>query len=524
MTTQPNRAISGPWPPETTDPADLFVLLYDALPERVAAGRQMSGWFTDADFWVIADEIIDRCLTHGTVDADRVAELLENQGDDRHLVAILAGLDEALLFASPFVASHEQGKMLGHRDHYLETGRFNEKTTGGLLPRRTYPGRPRSAKEKGDYFRVVRVPEAAYEQGFDNKTSISTNDPWFAPNEQVRIGFVPVLDSYDDVDFTFTPDKDTAAWRYSISPRESVADRLEKILNELDGCGAHVAVLPESCLSTDLQDHWLPLIRRRPPSRKSSLRWMLLGSGPVDGPGNRAVLVDRWGGVELLRQDKMSDFTLTGHQIQTWGIPGAPPELQATEALIQEDIELDVDLLLLDCFLGRLGVMICESLHRWPGSARLSDFLHAGPSHILAPVFSRPMTAADWAGGDAQQLSGLLGPWVMVSNSLAVPVGTTTSINDIVTSSVCGPFQGVRNSYRISQQYGCSVDSLTAARVVTDSLVRTSDLPSVLSAALFLSWFPEITDQDDNLRAKKAVDVRSYSTDAAAKSSRPAAS
>lgn len=475
---------------DTTDPADLFVLLYDAMPRRVFRRRALEGWFRDRAVWEVADRITAACLASGGADPAEVTSLCA-RGFDRHL-GVLMGLDEALLHASPWSPSYDGQGMVPIRDRYLRTGRLNAATAGGLLPRRTFPGRPEAGKEKHHHFRVVRVSPEVWGHGYRNRPLPSDEDPWCRPGSEVPVAFVPVLSGYEDLEFAYPRDESGDVRYYSLAPRSCVAERLEEVLDRLDGAGAQLAVLPESCLSDEVYERWRKLLTERRPSRRSRLRWILLGSGPVGGRGNRAVLVDRWTGEELLRQDKLADFSLTDWQVVTWGLP-APDEAKRPGTVLREDIDRDVEFCTLDAFLGRIGVLICESLTRWPDS-RHSEVVDSGPSHVLAPVFSKPLDEGTWEGQGSGGLTSLVGSWVMVSNSLATAATRESSTEDPWYSClVSGPFEDERRSYRSMLVFGRSPDHLTPGvlpRKPEDT--GPGRLPTVRSAVLHASWFPEL--------------------------------
>ncbi|MGY2064361.1 hypothetical protein [Blastococcus sp. SYSU DS0619] len=464
--------------------------LYDATPVELFRTDDVENWFRDPDFWAVGDQITDECLQQGKVDTKRVTDLCK-QGMFNQ-VAVLAGLDEALLFASPWSTSHDQEHMVAILGRYLESGRLNDATPGALLPRRSYPGRPMSGKEKHHYFRVVRVSDDVWGSGYTNTALPSDRDVWFRPGEPVSVGCVPVLSSYDDLEFSYPLDPQTGESRYALKPRARIVDRLKIILTELEDSGAQLGILPEACLSADVYKAWKDLLRDTPPSRHSKLRWILLGSGPIEEHGNTAILVDRWTGDELLRQDKLADFALTDWQVISWGLPGPAPTI-APGTVLREDIPRSVTFWTQDSFLGRLGVLICESLSRWPDS-RQREVVQSSVSHVFAPVFSKPIWANGWEDRGSAQLSDLVGSWVVVSNSLATADKLKPSLSDPwFTCLVAGPFEEERKSYRMTQLFGRSLSAQSPATVyLPANFGDAPQLPTLRSASIHLSWFPEL--------------------------------
>jgi len=502
----------------TTDPADVFVQLYDRVSAMVFRSDALDAWFEDRAFWTTAESVTQACLKEGVLDPGWVSQVVvEGQMFE---LAVLAGIDDALVLVSPWSTASDQGALVRMWGRYLTTGRLNLETPGALLPRRSYPGRPMSGKEKHHYFRVVRVSPHLWSKSYANVVVTSDKDPFLAPGVPVRVAFVPVLASYDDLKIDMFEDR-RGRLRYSISPRREVLDRLPAVLDALDRSGAQLGILPEGCLSEEIYQEWRRVLgtRRLGWRSKSQLRWLLLGSGPVGGQGNRAVLVDR-GGHELLRQDKLADFTLTDYQVVTWGIPDPPEKATEKGATIFEDIRRDVMFSTLDGFLGRIAVLVCESLSRWPGG-RHDEIIEPGPSHVLAPVFSKPVRPDGWEKAESDHLANLVGSWVMVANSLVTErkLRADGDKDPGFSCLVSGPWGSTRSRYDLTFMFGSSRDHLSVAEVkkrnvapakehdgpgenerdVADVKPQSaaedlagSPLPFVRSALMSTEWFPEL--------------------------------
>ena len=483
-----------------TDPADFFAKLYDALPELLFRSDAIQDWLQESSFWRTVDQMTEVCLEKGCLAPSDLGP--PGNLDARHLVAMAFGLDEALTFANPMLSHHDHRRgMSTIYDRYMRTGSLCSNAGGALLPRRTYPGRPGAAKEKHHYFRCVRVPPRISSPAqYVNKTIPSPIDPHYMPGQVVTLGFVPLLESYQDIVFSFSKGSHGRA-RYSLKPQDKVADKLEDVLRSLDDSGVDVGILPESALSDELYGTWRQLLRSVRPRGLRKLRWILLGSGPLDGAGNATVLVDRWTGREIFRQDKLADFTLTDWQFISWKLPDPPSWWDRSQPML-EDLPRDVPLQTLDTSLGRIGALICESLSRWPDS-RHAEVVGSGISHIFAPVFSKPIVPKEgWEDQQSSQLALLVGSWVMVANSLAAsgkldPGATPPTYSCLVA----GPLDVNRASYRIHQQYG--VSHLAEEVAVLDDQVSDKwsveewgpiepRRPWVRAAQLRLDWFPEL--------------------------------
>ncbi len=162
----------------------------------------------------------------------------------------------------------------------------------------------------------------------DHSVLPAVHDPHFSRDEPVAVGCAPVLETYDDVEIEFAERDGTTVYRLRPMDSSGLRSRIKAIVRRLDESGAQLAVMPEASLSDALLEHWKEVAfdtagrdrNRRP------LRFILLGTGPLGGgdpPPNRAVLLDRWTGRELLVQDKLSGFTLDAAQLRLWRLPDA---------------------------------------------------------------------------------------------------------------------------------------------------------------------------------------------------------
>ena len=124
-----------------TDPAALFMELYDQLPDDVFLADKAVQWDNE-DAWVTlhAMRVYDQILTYGEADPVQIERIVK-EGDDRGIFTVLRGIDWALAHINPFsnIYEHENLEWLAIR--YAETGRLNNGPAeeGALLPRGTYP-------------------------------------------------------------------------------------------------------------------------------------------------------------------------------------------------------------------------------------------------------------------------------------------------------------------------------------------------------------------------------------------------
>ncbi|MEU6142145.1 hypothetical protein ABZ848_17475 [Streptomyces sp. NPDC047081] len=402
----------------SADPADLFVILYDLLPEERFRGNEAIDWFQNSTVRGFADHVCKQVLRTGRV-TERLAGEIDREIDNhphRGMFATLVGLDWALAVANPFSPAYDDAAMSSLRVRYVLRGHFNNprETTGLLLPRCARPGKVMSEWEhKADFFGVHRVTQSDCDR-IRLERIPSRNDPGFTAGETISVGAVPMLQNYDDLVFEWP--RRGPGRRYRISPSKDLGDRFGEVIRNLRESGAEIGVLPESTVSKLLVPRWESRLRELP--KDSRLRWLLLGTGPAEDtnpPPNRAVLVDCRTGETILEQDKMAGFTLTADLAEQWRLPGGPHRGPA-----REDISRGLDITVLDSSLGRLAVLICEDVKQTvPWAAKLQAL---GVSHILVPLFAAPIqrARAQWERQAAQRCVEEFGAWVVLSNSLAV--------------------------------------------------------------------------------------------------------
>ncbi|TDD88483.1 hypothetical protein E1293_06250 [Actinomadura darangshiensis] len=462
-------------------PADLFVHLYDTISDDVFQGWTATRWYRRERVRRDANEVAEAVLEDGVLDPAVTAEIIAGRGDLGRFT-ILLGLDIALAHASPYAPFHDAPALAGVLVTYLTEGRLNGPgTTGALLPRCAFPGRPRGLRTKAEFFGVHRVPQAEWEL-IDHRILPAVNDPHFNREEPVAVGCAPVLETYDDIDIEFGERNGTTV--YTLRPMDSsgIRSRIKAIVRRLDESGAQLAVMPEASLSDALLEHWKEVafdtaVRER---GRRPLRFLLLGSGPLGGgdpPPNRAVLLDRWTGQELLVQDKLSGFTLDAGQMRLWRLPDAPAAGTAAE-YARPGTKVSV----LDSSLGRLAVLICEDLGRSAGWER--ELQSCGVSHLLVPIFSKPILEYRWEEQGAERQVAGLGSWVTVSNSLAV--GSAVPDEDLPgprhTCLVAGPKSLHRTAYVMERQFGVARTGAGLGRL------PTSELPRVFPGAAYEAW------------------------------------
>jgi predicted amidohydrolase len=462
----------------SADPADLFVQLYDALPESLFRGWQPTAWSRDPAVRKLANEVYEELFDFGRLAEATVARIIKEPADYRGMFTVLRGIDWALADVSPFSGLHSHGRLVYLATRYAETGNFaSGKIDGGaLLARCAYPGSPGRKRQKNECFSVHRVPADWWGVEVRQQLIAPAHDVHFPAEESIPVGCAPVLANFADIDIGFTERHGETVYRLAPVDSARLRERITAIIERLDDSGARIAVMPEGTLSDGLLDHWRSELRRTA-KRRASLRWLLVGTGPLGGddpPYNRAVLLDRRSGDVIMTQDKLEHFTLVEKQILGWAIPGAPKGT-AAEEYIQQGSAVH----LLESSLGRLAMLICEDFPKSVGWER--ELLACGVSHLLVPIFSKPIMRYRWEQIAAERVTSLLGAWIVVSNSLVVkgPIA-----DDPHTCLVMGPLDPERQTYDFSVEFGRAetADGL--------GLVQNGELPRIGPGVLDPAWSP----------------------------------
>ncbi|MFI0449596.1 hypothetical protein [Actinomadura sp. 6N118] len=475
--------------PYPADPADLFVVLYDELPDSLFRGWRVMEWYGSPAVQNLATKISDAVLEYGELAPEDVGRIIARDGD-RGRFTILLGLDIALSHVNPYGPYHQDNAMswLAYRAEYERDHLLNnpEETAGALLPRCAYPGRPIGLRRKDEFFGVHRVLPEQWEL-VEHRVLPPAKDAYVNRDRPVPVACAPVLESYEDVQVDFEERHGMTVYRLRPRGSDALRNRIKQILDRLDESGARLAVLPEATLDDDLLEHWRDLIWQTA-DRTSPLRYLLLGSGPLGGgdpPPNRAVFLDRWTGEEILVQDKLACFILDSRQIKLWRLPNAPADVPAEEYMSPGS-----KVSLVDADLGRLAVLVCEDLGRsmdWERELRA-----CGVSHLLVPIFSKPIMEYRWEHKAAEREVTMLGSWVVVSNSLAVGHAIPAEVmkGERFTCLVAGPDDLRRATYETSVQLGAAkaADELGLVEVKREDGRIAHELPRVLPGAVQDMW------------------------------------
>lgn len=393
---------------------DLFAQLWDEWALRIDPSS-LDVWSQEHAARVRS--YADACLMTGEIPTE-----VFNPDSDESAFVGLKILDEVL--ASCHTGFHlEAGAMRRIAARAAAIGRFDSGALGGaVVPKWTSPGRPGETVDRTlDAFRAaVRIPSQDW-----------NNLHWCAPGlgdlhasvgtdaEPLRLAFAPMLDELTDIAIehgTGVPPGTAGRW-YRLRPRtDRVLPRLRPLLDELEKSLAHIAVLPEGALDSEILQAWQDLLRTTPRRADSRLTWVIAGSGPTDDSlSSTSVILDRDGNV-LLETQKLTRFTFGEGVPAAWGLSTA---LGGDATPIHENIRIGRTVAVLASGVGRFVVLICEDLARH-SDPRLQAAVAAQPTHALVPVFSGPFHADSWAMIEAYQYAMLDGISVAVGNSRVV--------------------------------------------------------------------------------------------------------
>ena len=287
-----------------------------------------------------------------------------------------------------------------------------------MLPRLVRRGRQEGATSdpRELFANVIRVPEQSWERCEIVRLGEAVTFHRHEVAAGIVVGCVPVI--ADPVEMVFRVRQTPDEARYLIAPADSPATlaRIPQIVDGLDAANIQIAVAPELTLTPALLRGWQDALRR-PERGATRLRILLAGTGamyPSDGRAqNVAILLDGRTGEILTRQSKFYGFDFTEEEIARWNLEGYLGASATTEDLVPAKTLTVVD--------GgglRIAILICEDLARLLDLAPLVRDL--GISHVLTPVFARPIREHRWEQTAAQVHARETGTTIVVSNSLVM--------------------------------------------------------------------------------------------------------
>jgi predicted amidohydrolase len=466
------------------DPAALFIELYDQLPDEVFLRPDPELWKRDPDLQRHARRVCDYIQKFGEADPRQVQEIIDKDGD-RGTFAVLRGIDLALEIINPWFPSFLYGNLAELTCRYAQTGRLNaSEADGALLPRCAYPNRPQAPSGKATYFGLHRVTPQSWKR-IRHELLPARRGPSLPAGESVQVGCAPLLETFDDVNFDPMPRAGYDAFSLAPIDSASLRHRISSVIRRLDDSGAVIGMIPEGTLTDGLLEYWKTEAVRSAAHGKP-LRWLLVGSGPLGGddpPPNRAVLIDRQSGKEILSQDKLAAFVLTVKQASEWKVPGEP-----IGRPVAEHIRRGSEIKVLETSLGRLAIVICEDLSQSVGWAR--ELIECGISHLFVPIFSKPIIPHRWVEQAAEHLIADTGAWLIVANSLVVQFAMDPTLrehDDWYTCLVAGPQDPDRREYdNFDWQFGSAKSGDDLGLAKPNGIAK---LPEIRTAQLQELWF-----------------------------------
>jgi hypothetical protein len=461
--------------------------LYDELPEEVFYGRAAERWKND--FWVNlhARAICDQILESGEADPVEVERTIEQGGGERGLYTVLRGIDWALEVVNPFAANFAYGKLAGLAARYAGTGILNDQkaTRGALLPRCSYLGRPQGRRSKPLHFGVHRVSPSYWQKIQYSRLESRYEPSRFRAGEPVKVGCAPLLETFDDIHLGFGLRDGLSMYRLMPAESSSLCDRISNVIRKLDDQGAGIGMVPEGTLTNKLLEHWEQEAARTA-VQGGSLRWILVGSGPLgegDPPPNRAVLLDRLTGHQIMSQDKRAGFSIEARQIKEWKIPNPPLSVP-----VAEDIQRGGHIAVRETSLGRLAILICEDLDQSTEWDR--ELIACGVSHLLVPIFSKPIINFRWEEQACTRTVKDMGAWLVVANSLVVQraKGAPPKGEQWYTCLVAGPKSTDRSEYDHVMQFAAAEAGDELAVLGEEWLDKAGALPVIHAGQFLASW------------------------------------
>jgi predicted amidohydrolase len=402
-----------------TDPADLFAVLYDSLPERLfALDGEAEDWLVDDAVSEIAALVEGEVAQSGRLSSDSLERFaVDVDQEERGRFAVMLGLDRAMEQLDLTAGTPDSGPLVELELRYLELGRLNtEAVAGAVLPKIVSPAQehllPESLREA--FSAVIRVPA-------DSAVPVRHHvnpDAWI--RRGVRDGglFVGVMPAFDRVDPLIVERVDgsaASAYRLRLEDTGNERDWVEQRLTEIDQSGAQIVVLPEVALTPPLLAAWQTAMRASAQAAGRAVRWVVVGSGPErddegERPHNRAVVLDRASGSVVWQQDKQFRFQLESNIIRRWGL-----EEQLGEGPLEEWITPGAELVVVETPGIRLAIAICEDLEELDTvGAAARDW---GVSHLLVPIFSQKIRRHRWEDKSAGWLLQHGGIRTVVVNS-----------------------------------------------------------------------------------------------------------
>lgn len=397
--------------------ADLFCELYDGI-DDAAFRRDFRNWSTDPFLPSASRAVTNEVLSGGSV-ADIRNRLDTSRDREAKRYACLRGIDRAFFCLNP--ALQDTGvipaALAPLAAHVVARGRLDSGAHGGaLLLRQVSRFASGTEEHQRDAFgAVVRVPAASWER-CDHLVLGPSSALWRRDLELgLKVACMPFIEDPGEMIFETRELPDGRF--YFIGPRSLPATRarVAEALAALDRSGATIGILPELTLDGPLVELWQHALRARDRGA-SRLRWVLIGTGNLAGgrpASNTALLLHGRTGDVIAHQEKLFPFNFTPEVLRRWNLTS-----RLGENAIEEDLLRGGHLTVIEAGALRVSILICEDLSRVTDlSVTVRDF---GVSHLLVPVFGRPLRDHRWEHNSADIYGRATGSTAVVANSLVM--------------------------------------------------------------------------------------------------------
>jgi len=343
--------------------------------------------------------------------------------DPREELATLRALDDLLSLAFPDLGG-DAAKMLDTEvldalnERYYKDGWWYRSERLMLLPRRqrgegfVFTPSPDAVPlqytcvVEGDANALLQVTRMAQEDEVDGKGVPRTTAASCAAAPLVGRGALTLDVSLEGEDLSYGP----------VLRQEAIVEELiDRVLDAAEAAGAAILIAPEYSSSPEVCERWVAALSRREPS---SLRWVVAGSGPLDGEpeANTATILSYDGRIRI-EQPKMRPFNMTLGGLREWKHPDLPDGND--EQIVRERLTDSGPWQLVECNGGRFVVAVCESFQASADATWLSALGQACPTLVLCPVFSKPGDKSRWERS-ASAMWQTIGADVVIANSVVV--------------------------------------------------------------------------------------------------------
>jgi hypothetical protein len=418
----------GDWLPDVADPADLFVMLYDSLPDvtarqrpelapalwrssrqEKAAGRRLGdlleAWYLDHDVQRCAERV-QQLACRGSLVRQEVMTVAPSSAAPAVFSALL-GLDRALYNVHPGQRGTSMTGLSAMGLRYIRTGRLStDRVTGALLPRKSPFGSLGGSVLARCFLSVERIPAEVWNGVSHRRLPTHLDIGRRTTSEELRLAAVPLL-TRDDLAVSVVTAGTGEPVAFHLVPRDTahLRERMRSVLGALDRSGAAIAVLPDHTLSPSLLTYWQELLRTTPAPVGTRLKWICVGGGMVDArtPSvSRAIMLDRDLGDIVLAQDKLVPSRLELRQLTLRGMETRHQadleEADAGSGQVSENIAVGAGFNIVDASIGRVAILSGDQPeHLAPALCHVTHLLRAElPSRLR---LEQPVdTPADTSG------------------------------------------------------------------------------------------------------------------------------